>query len=639
MRSLLKVFFLFSFIASYAQEDENYSILNLPQELLEKSNAVVRSSHTSVEIDGINSITTTITKVVTVLNKEGRNDVGAVVSYDDGITVKKLEALVFNQFGKQIQKYKKGDFTDESAVSNFSLYEDSRVKYMEYTPTGYPYTVKFQSVTQSSNTAYIPFWRPIEGYYVSTQNSRYEVSYDSSIGVNIKEGNLEGFDIVNKSKNGYVLYQAKNLKSIKPEAYSQRFVDFTPFVKVAPKQFYYEGYVGTAEDWKSIGVWMHDKLLKDRLNLPESTKAEIKALVAEVSDPIEKAKLVYKYVQDRTRYISVQEGIGGMQPILAEEVDRVKYGDCKGLTNYTKALLDVVGVPSNYTRLYASGDNNVDVDKEFVSFLGQTNHVILNLPNNGNDIWLECTSQTSPFGYIAGFTDDRDVIVITPEGAKIVHTKVYTTEENLLETKAKVNLDINGGLSASVNLEATGYQYSFYDGKEKLTEDKQLLSLKNYWDYLNSVNLTEMSFNNDKEAIKFTIDVKLSLDNYATKTGNRILFQPNALNRYGSIPTRYSNRNNDFELERGYTDVDEFEIVLDENLEVEAMPSKVNIESQFGSYYAEVIQLGSNKLLYKRKYVQNPGLFSKEDYAEFRSFRKQVVKHDKAKIALINKSI
>ena len=64
------------------------------------------------------------------------------------------------------------------------------------------------------------------------------------------------------------------------------------------------------------------------------------------------------------------------------------------------------------------------LEKDFASMQG--NHVILNIPvENQEDIWLECTSQKLPFGFIGDFTDDRDVLVITPEGGKIQHTKKY----------------------------------------------------------------------------------------------------------------------------------------------------------------------------------------------------------------------
>jgi hypothetical protein len=55
-------------------------------------------------------------------------------------------------------------------------------------------------------------------------------------------------------------------------------------------------------------------------------------------EPIMKAKLIYDYVQQKSRYVSIQVGIGGWKPMDASDVDRLGYGDCKGLTNYTKAL-------------------------------------------------------------------------------------------------------------------------------------------------------------------------------------------------------------------------------------------------------------------------------------------------------------
>ena len=71
--------------------------------------------------------------------------------------------------------------------------------------------------------------------------------------------------------------------------------------------------------------------------------------------------------------------------MLAKDVDRLGYGDCKALSNYTRVLLDKVGVKSFYTVIY--GDSNrKDVDKDFVSYQG--NHAILTIPHNDKNYFL-----------------------------------------------------------------------------------------------------------------------------------------------------------------------------------------------------------------------------------------------------------
>ena len=121
---------------------------------------------------------------------------------------------------------------------------------------------------------------------------------------------------------------------------------------------------------------MDDKLLSGTQELPEEVKTEITELTKDASSPIEKAKIVYNYMQNKTRYISIQVGIGGWKPMLAEDVDRLGYGDCKGLSNYTKALLDYVGVTSYYTVVYGGSDIR-DIDSDFSSLQG--NHAILSI--------------------------------------------------------------------------------------------------------------------------------------------------------------------------------------------------------------------------------------------------------------------
>ncbi|WP_303318371.1 DUF3857 domain-containing protein [Flavivirga abyssicola] len=623
---------------SVTSQENLYQSLILPENLIKNANAVLRKDDTQIEISSVKKLIHKYRRVVTILNKKGDDYLKAFVHYDNEINIKRLNAFVYNKLGQEIKKFKKNDFKDVAAVSSFSLYEDSRVKYLEYTPIEYPYTVEFEYTTETSNTAWIPFWRPLEGYLISTQNSSFKIIYDASVGMNKKEKNFSGYNIIDNSEAGILNYEAKNIEALKPEQMSPEFKIIGPRLLVSAKNFYYGGFYGSAEDWTSLGKWFNDNLLVGRSSLTKATEAQIKELVTGIDDPIEKAKIVYQFVQDNTRYISVQVGVGGMQPISALDVDKVKYGDCKGLTNYTKALLDVVGVPSNYTRLYASPDSQIGVEKDFTSFVGQTNHVILNIPQEDkDDIWLECTSQKLPFGFIGDFTDDRDVLVITPEGGKIQHTKKYKTEESVQQIKGNYSISNNGAIEANVNINSKGIQYDDKYWLETETERDLDKHYKKRWGYINTIKMNSMHITNNKETIEFVEDISFQATNYSKKIGDRMLITLNALNRNTEIPDRYRNRKHPLKIKRGFKDIDEVEIKLPQDYKVESKPNNKIIENKFGSYKSEIIVKDESTLIYKREFTVNDGEFPKEDYEAFRDFYKKVNKQDNAKVALIKK--
>ena len=396
-----------------------------------------------------------------------------------------------------------------------------------------------------------------------------------------------------------------------------------------------EGVKGVNNNWKDFGKWMYDELLTGTEVVPETLKEEVRVLTKDAVTDADKAKIVYNYMQAKTRYISVQVGIGGWKPMLAGDVERLGYADCKGLSNYTKALLDEVGVTSYYAVIYG-GKGITSFDNDFSATEG--NHAVLCIPNETKDIWLECTSQTNPFGFTAGFTDDRDALLITPEGGKIIHTTVYETEDNLQTTNATINITKDGSISADVNIKTYGYQYALHEGIQNKPLRDQELYFKEYWDYINNISVENIKFTNDKDNVVFTEDVTVSSSSFATKSGKRLLFQPNAFNRLTRIPTRYKKRTLDFEIERGYKDEDEFVINIDSNFDIEAMPGAVDISNKFGSYSFSIEKLSDGKLLYKRTQILNKGFYSKEEYNDFRTFMSTMVKHDKSKMVLISKT-
>src|SRR5690606_10349423 len=218
-------------------------------------------------------------------------------------------------------------------------------------------------------------------------------------------------------------------------------------------------------------------------------------------------------------------------------------------TNYTKAMLDAVGVPSYYTILYGDSEER-SITSDFSSLQG--NHMILGIPDGDDITWLECTSQDAPYGFIGNFTDDRDVLIITPEGGKIVHTKVYGTQENVQENISKVKVDSKGNVTTNFQSTSKGLQY---DDKYLLPKKKQEEVDQNYkdrWSYINGFSINEFIFKNDRENISFTENISLTIPNYAYPVGDDFLFCANIFNQNQYIPPRIENRKQNLYIGYGF---------------------------------------------------------------------------------------
>jgi len=635
LMKLISIVFLVAFTQIYSQKTD-FAVSNISKEILENANGVTRVDEMVVNVKSKNEITYTLRIAVTVLNKSGNNFVQDAIGFDKTKKINKAEVSIYDASGKEIKKYKKKDFREKSAADGFSLYTDDKILFLDYTPINYPYTFELSYEYTTSNSLYISNWYFLSNYYQSSESSLLVVNYNpNTINFNIKESNLKGYGIINKSTSGKIHYESSSIKAIEPEQFSPNFLESTPMIHIAPTSFQYDGYSGEATNWKEFGKWCYDNLIEGRDKLPDATIALIKNLTSKTEDPIEKAKIVYEYVQKNTRYISVQIGIGGFRPITAAEVDKVKYGDCKGLTNYTKALLNAVGVTSYYSVVEA-GNEQIGFIEDFPS-IEQGNHVILAIPNEEDYTWLECTSQQTPFGFIANFTDNRNVLVVKPDGGEIVKTKSYIEEDNSQNTEAILTLDLDGNLKSNIKIYSKG---TFYNKWQYLPSYNQMDVVKSYkkrWSKLNNITIQTFEFVNDKNQIVFTENVHLDVNNYVSKAGDRIIFSLNAFNNTIDIPNRYKERKSPVEIKRGFIDESVYTIYYPEEYTIEAMPKINNIKNSFGEYVITLLQNENHSITYSRKFFVKEGIYPKEEYEKFRNFFSEAAIQDNAKIVLMKK--
>ncbi len=630
MKKIATLTFLFFNILIYAQ-DFDFSSLSIPENLKEDANSIVRFENLAIEIKSQSEMIINCQTAITIFNELGDRYANLTIYYDKRRTIKDLEATVYDSKGEIVKKIKERDFKDYSAYDGISLFNDNRLLHYNHTPISYPYTIYFEYEIKTSNTAFIPNWILNGSYYQSVKSAKFSLKYPEDIILFKAEENFNGFEITKTEKLGFLSYEIKDIPALKKEPFTPALFDFLPTVKFGISKFNLEGVDGEASNWKEFGKWYYDNLIQNTLELPEATKLKIKNLTANTSDPVEKAKIVYDYVQSKVRYISVQVGIGGFKPMLASEVDKLGYGDCKALTNYTSALLKEVGVPSYHTLIYGGEKRNLD--KNIAS--PQGNHMILYVPISNQEIWLECTSQKDPFAEIGSFTDDRDALVLSPEGGVIRHTKIYKTEDNLQTTKGNYTIDSNGNINADVYIESTGTQYSDNllgnDGKNQKELD---IIFKKYLSNINNIKFSNIEVFNNKEAFKFEEKLAFTATNYGVLNGTQLLIPMNAFNNSGNFPARIRDRKLPFEVSRSFLDIDEVKIVLPRQLKIEYIPEKVALNTIFGTYSIELIKIDDYAYLFKRKLKIESGNYQKEDYESYRNFRKEIAKHDNSKIIL-----
>lgn len=631
MKWIFRLTFLFFSFSTFAQSD--YTILSVPPELLKSSNSVVIEEIVEIDATNIRKMKITTRRVVAVLNKFGEGDSRTREFYNEDSRVRKISAEVYDALGNLKKRFKKKDFLDVSR-SGGNMYLDSRMVYLNYTPTFYPYIMVFESEVETGDSGLLSSQWFIQGYAESLLHSEMKIRFNPDNKIRFKGKNLDGYDVTIAETPNELSIKAKNIPALRYEEQSPSWSEVLPHVLLAFNKFQLKNVLASVDSWESFGTWMENALLADVGDISNTTIAKINQLISNETTNEAKARKIYQYVQEKVRYVSIQIGIGGWKPTPASEVDQLSYGDCKALTNYTKVLLDAVGIPSYYTIVYGSATQR-HIDDDFASIQG--NHVILGIPNGDDITWLECTSQDLPYGYIGSFTDDRNVIILTPEGGKLARTKSYKSTENIQKTIATVQLNTSGEIQAKFESISEGLQYEDKYSLPKHKESDVDKYYKNRWSYINGFSIVKYQFDNNLEAISFTEDLILKMPNYTTSVGDSFLLTPNIFNQFKQVPSQINERKQNLKINRGFLDEDIITIEIPMDMKLETLPESILLENKFGRYEATFTKLPNKSLEYRRKFHLNKGEFPPEEYNNYRDFLRTVSRSDQTKILLTKK--
>ena len=567
--------------------------------------------------------------VTTIHNEHGASMAVFVCSCSKHDKLTSFKGQVTDASGRVIHKFKESELK-KTEYSPYLAVDDYRM-YLDYTPPFYPVTVTYEWTIESrDNLIEFPSFCPQSDYDVSVKKATYSLKVPKSMKIRYALQNINNkVSVSDGDKNTQVFtLQVDSLPALKQEPYSRPLHEKLPLARFAPTNFEYYGTKGSLNSWADYGKWEYS-LIQDRDQLTDAERQELHQLTDGLKTDRDKVEAIYKRLEKSTRYVAILLGIGGQQPAPASDVSKSGFGDCKGLSNYMRAMLKEIGIPSNYTTISTI---NRRLQKDYAS-VGQLNHVILQVPLQNDTLWLECTNPQLPMGYVHEDIAGHDAIEVSEAGGRLVRLPVYPDSTNLMHSDININLSEQGAASINISQSVLNHQYESYIPLLKADEkDRQ-----KYLQKIVHAPQAEISKVDIQESgAKITLDAEIKSQKYATKTGQRLFVPICPLHRGYTVPNANSERMEDIWRDMGYLDTDDITITIPEGYAIEAGPKGVSIDQPFASFSFS-IQADDNTIHIKNRLLMKSGIFPKSQYAQLADFIRSINSAYNQKVVLKKK--
>ncbi|MBK8624988.1 MAG: DUF3857 domain-containing protein [Saprospiraceae bacterium] len=600
-----------------------FQLSTIPDTLKEDTEAIILAHNVVTEIFDKYKIKTTIKSSTMILDNNAAKPNLIYVVFDKFSKIDDLKITILSAKGKKIKTIKRGQMINQSLSGGSTIASDARIMYYQVLENNTPYIINTEYSINSKESFTINSFDPIVSPKTAILNSNYKVIHH---------------DINNKLRFSKSIWGAPkadssllqktfewSISSLTVKRISE-ILKYNQEVTITPilENFQMDGYDGNLSTWQNFGIWLTN-LGKGADILDSKSVEEIKQVIGDETDKKKIVDKLYQYLQHQTRYVSIQLGIGGFKPTMAQDVHNYKYGDCKALSNYMKTLLAVANIPSTYIIIKAGDKKNI-IDHQFPQ--NTFNHAILGVPLDSDTIFLECTSQTSPAGFLGSFTGNRQALWVDGSDSKIINTKVYTHQSNKIKNEYEIYIfkDKVATLNMKQSLDGMGREHINYLFTKDFSPEKfksHILSR-----LLNDAQ--DLEVKNRNYDVPF-FEYEFKSPKYVLNSRDRFFIDLNIDKLPKEIDTDFNNLKFRKEFSVGYTIQEYFKIHIPEGCIVEKTIENQNNQYQQMDINYNIVNNQSTLDVY-RTMVFKSGPFDNQE--KMASYHENYKKHTASKIVL-----
>jgi hypothetical protein len=437
----------------------------------EGADAVILQEELEIEIRSVTNATVRYHERAKVLTKNGADQFRvASVGYQPGVEIRSLRGSVTPPSGKPL-KIKKRQIFDGAAFASYELYSDSRHRSIAFTGITPGSIVEHSYELSVSNLALMPQeFRLQELLPVQLKSLTIRVPASFPLRLSVEGGSPE---YERKEKGGVVTHRwrTQDVPALKLDRGTPPVSDLLPKVRMTPKQIVWGDRRIDANTWNGIAHFYWD-LARDRMEPTPEVAQKARELAGSEDDVLEKTRRLYEFVQKKVNYVAIALDIGGWQPHSNGDVLRHLYGDCKDKATLLIAMLRSVDLKGFPVLIRTREAGQLDRDTPYLSF----NHAIVAVPSDEGYLFMDPTSEDTPFGDLPWGDQGVSVLVVKEDGdGELMETPLFPAERNRRHITVRGQIGASGRLEGECTLEAWGqrqrYLSALVDARTTVRED------------------------------------------------------------------------------------------------------------------------------------------------------------------------
>ena len=238
MMRFLTIIFFVSFIFNVNAQE--FATTKITPVLRKNANVIIRNDETTIDVKSETKVAVNYKTVFTILNKQGNDYNTLAAYYDKESALSDIKAVLYDSLGFKIKEYSKSDFADQSQISDFSIYDDNRVKYLKVDNNKYPYTVEFSYSQNYNSNFYIPSWYPQNDFHIAVEKSNFRITYPKSSPIRYKESKITKGKKLEEGDKESLIFSCNNVSAIDFEELTTGIDNISPWARISSSTFTFD---------------------------------------------------------------------------------------------------------------------------------------------------------------------------------------------------------------------------------------------------------------------------------------------------------------------------------------------------------------------------------------------------------------